>query len=585
MKRILLLIALLLALPATAQVTTASIGGRISDGNGPIEGVTVVAIHQPTNAQYDATTDANGWWQLPDILPGGPYTVRIHYFGYKPLTVRNLFAYAGQHSVVDADLEAGTSDVHLDEAATSFRIGEGLGGGIAPVAPGTYDLVGQRVYTEVPFDVRQEATLDGASRLQLTPVGTNRFHGSVYGYLGASVRPPIKSGVTQGAISTGGDAREGVMPGLTSSVMPGLTGHLGATLSTPLASEDFLLFGGLQYDKNDGLSGSARFDARLSSANRLDLSGIWLPGDGAGISTGLSTALLDGRASNRAQAGWNISSHSNTLFVSDDFTLSAGAHRLLFGVQAALGSVLNWEQAVQATHHPQSADSAFTNLRFYLQEAFRMGRRLTLQAGVRFDFPFAFSPRLSVRYDLKGTGALVLRAGTAVYGVHGEGSVWKNLAAVDTRLPGKFYLTLEGIYGQSWRKPFYISTRNVLDSRYALTARLERPFADRLWAVASYTHSDGTLTDQLIGGFSYTANYLGRMATTLAVLYQGCNAVEDLSSASLSWTNAFEARLTQDLGFALAGRDHTFQLTGYFRYGPPIGTGHLQFLAGLRYLF
>ena len=61
MKRFFLLIFLLLALPMAAQVTTASIGGRVVNENGPLEGVTVVAIYQPTNAQYYATTDRHGW--------------------------------------------------------------------------------------------------------------------------------------------------------------------------------------------------------------------------------------------------------------------------------------------------------------------------------------------------------------------------------------------------------------------------------------------------------------------------------------------------------------------------------------------
>ena len=516
------ILVLFIALPAAAQVTTSSIGGRVVDAGGPIEGVTVVAIHQPSNTQYYTTTNARGWYQLLDVLPGGPYTIRIHYFSYKPLTVRNLYTYAGQHSVVDADLEAGTTDVHVDEAATSLRIGENLGGGVVPVGPETYNLVGQRVYTAVPFDVRQEATLDGVSRLQMTPVGTSRFHGSAYGYFGTDILA-------------------------------------GATVSMPLVGEDCLLFGGLQYDRNAGFSGTGRLDARLGSANRLDLSGGHLFGD-TWATAGLTTSLFDSRVSNRAQAVWADDGFMRRWAASDDFTYAAGPQRLLFGVRAA-------------------SDTA-TRFDFYLQDAIRLGRRMTLQAGVRFAFPFAFSPRVSLRYDVLGTGALVLRAGSAVYGVHGEGTVWKNLAAFDTRLPGKFYLTLEGMFGQSWRKPFYISTRNILDSRYALTARLERPFADKLWAVASYTRSDGALTDQLIGGFSYTAKYLGKMATTLTVLYNGYNEVDDLSPASVSWTNAFEARLSQDFGFQTGSRDHTLQLTGYFRHSP-LGT---EWLAGIRYL-
>ena len=82
MKRLFFLVLLLLALPVVAQVTTSSIGGQIVDDNGPIEGVTVVAIHQPSNTQYYATTNARGWYQLLDVLPGGPYTIRIHYFSY-----------------------------------------------------------------------------------------------------------------------------------------------------------------------------------------------------------------------------------------------------------------------------------------------------------------------------------------------------------------------------------------------------------------------------------------------------------------------------------------------------------------------
>lgn len=539
MKRLLYLFLLLLAVPAAAQVTTASLGGRIVDENGPIEGVTVVLIHQQTNTQYYATTDRHGWYQMLDVLPGGPYTVRIHYFEYKPLTVRGLFTYIGQNVVVDADLEAGTTFVHTDEAATSMRVGEAVEGGEVSLSPLTYNLVGQRTYTEVPFDVRQEAPLAGAQRLQVTPFGSNRFHGSLYGFYGLN-------------------------PSFTS----GSTGYGGATVSTPLGSEDFLLFAGVQYDGISGVTGSGRLDARFNEANRLDLSGGRLSAGEAWGAAGFTSALFDGRASNRVQGGWYGSADCRQLVVSDDFTFAAGAQRLLFGVQAA-------HLAVPAL------DSTATKFDFYLQDAVRMGRRLTLLAGVRFSFPFAFSPRVSLYYDVLGNGAVVLRAGTAVYGRHGEGSVWKNLAAVDTRLPAGFRLTLEGVYGQSWRRAFYISSRNLLDSRYALTARLERPLADGIWAVASYTRSDGMARDRILGGFSYRVEYLGRMATTLGVLYDGCNLIDDLSPASVSWQNGVEARFTQDLGLEIGGHGHTLQITGYLRYTSGLPT---FFLAGLRYL-
>ena len=530
MKRFLFLIALLLAVPAAAQVTTASLGGRIVDENGPIEGVTVVAIHQQTNTQYYVTTDRHGWYQLSDILPGGPYTVRIHYFEYKPLTVRNLFAAPGRNTVVDADLETGETFVRSDEAATAMYIGEAIEGGEVSLSPLTYNLVGQRTYTEVPFDVRQEAPLAGASRLQLTPLGSNRFHASAYGYYGSY-------------------------------------GAGGLTMATPLAGEDCQLFAGLQYDGQAGLTGTGRFDARFNESNRLDISGGRLSAGDAWASAGFTTSMLDGRASNRAQGGWYDTGSGRQLLVSDDFTYGAGAQRLLFGVQVAQVSI-------------PVLDSAATRFDFYLQDVMRLGRRLTVQAGIRFSFPFAFSPRVSVNYDVLGNDLVVLRAGAAVYGRHGEGSVWKNLAAVDLGLPARFKLSLEAVYGQSWRRAFYISSKNILDSRYALTARLERPLAENMWAVASYTKSDGPARDRLIGGFSYKAAYLGHLATTLAVLYDGYSLVDELSPASVSWKNCIETRVTQDLGLELGGRGHMLQFTGYVRHSS-LGT---EWLASLRYL-
>lgn len=595
MKRIFLLTFLLLALPMAAQVTTASIGGRVVNENGPLEGVTVVAIYQPTNAQYYATTDRHGWYQLLDVQPGGPYTVRIFYIDNKPLTVRNLYTYSGQNTLIDADLDAGTTQVRVDEAATSLRLGRDLGGGTAPVSPLGFDLVSQRIYSPVVFDVRQEAPLAGAAQQWTVPTGANTFHGSAYGFYGMGIMPDVYSSYAP-------------PEGLPETIRQ--LGLGGLTLALPLGSEDYQLFGGLEYGTG-GLSAAGRFDGRINSENRLEISGGRLAGGlgaaagGAGAA-GLEawaaaafTSLLGERSSNRAQAGWYGSPMARQLRLADDYTLAAGPQRLLAGFQLAHQNFL-------------AVDSAATRFDFYLQDVVRLGRRMTILGGVRFSFPFAFSPRLSLNYDLLGNGILVMRAGTAVYGRHGEGTIWKNLAAVDTRLPLDIRLTLEGILGQSWQKAFHISKRNVLDSHYALTARLERPFSDNFWALASYTHSDGMpfnylsdnamqatallqgdrpVRDRLMAGFSYKVAYLSRLATTLAVFYDGCSLTDNLSPASFSWQNNYEARLSQDIIFSAAGRDHTLQLTGYVRRGPSVvptvSTGitapTTTFLVGLRY--
>jgi hypothetical protein len=110
---------------------------------------------------------------------------------------------------------------------------------------------------------------------------------------------------------------------------------------------------------------------------------------------------------------------------------------------------------------------------------------------------------------------------------------------------------------------------------------LERPLSHRFWALASYTRSDGSMTDRIWGGISYKAVYLKRQATMVSVLYDGYSFVDELSPASLSWNHAIEARLSQDIGFLAGGRDHCFQLTGYIRAER---TGNTQVLVGLRYM-
>ena len=524
--------ALLIALPAGAQVTTASLGGRIVDDNGPIEGVTVVVINQVTNAQYYATTGRGGWYQLFDIVPGGPFTVRIHYFGYDPLTVRGLYLYPGQNQVVDADLEAGETHVRCDEATTSMRLGEVSGnpmeGGDVAFSPLSCTILGQRVYFDVPFDVRQESTFDKTEMTELVSTGSSSFHASALGLYG-----------TDGFIGN-------------------------ATVSTPLGSEDYQLFAGLQYGTSGGFEGAGRFDARFNESNRMDMSGGHYAGKNW-VDGGLTSAV-GGSASNRVQASWYAEGQERDLRFSDDFSYTLGAQQMLFGVRAG-----RWSDSM--------LDTAAAHVDFYAQDIIRFGRRLTVQAGLRFRFPFAFSPRASAYYDILGNGKVVLRAGTAVYGRPGA-STWKNLGAVDVALPLDFTLSVEATYSQLIKQLFYIKQGNVAASEYAFTAKLERPLLQHAWATVCYTRSDGPITDRLIGGFYYKKAYGGgRFATTAALLYEGGSLVDNESPASFTWVSDFQARLSQDFVFPAGGRDHILQLIAYTQR--TAGIFHLY--AGLRY--
>ena len=83
-KIALTVLSLLVAFAASAQVTTSSISGKITDENGvELPGATVIAVHVPSGTQYWTIVDSKGNYRILNILPGGPYTVRVEMLGYR----------------------------------------------------------------------------------------------------------------------------------------------------------------------------------------------------------------------------------------------------------------------------------------------------------------------------------------------------------------------------------------------------------------------------------------------------------------------------------------------------------------------
>ena len=105
-KRILFaLIASVAAITATAQATTASLNGFVTDDDGKaLVGATVVATHTPTETIYGTTTDANGAYRLQGLRVGGPYTVEISFVGYNEKKINDITLSLGENRQVDAKL-------------------------------------------------------------------------------------------------------------------------------------------------------------------------------------------------------------------------------------------------------------------------------------------------------------------------------------------------------------------------------------------------------------------------------------------------------------------------------------------------
>lgn len=84
-KRLLFIAFTLLAIASViqAQVTTASMSGKISEGSGePLIGVNIKATHTPTGTVYYTITQPNGSYSFNNLRIGGPYVIEFSYIGY-----------------------------------------------------------------------------------------------------------------------------------------------------------------------------------------------------------------------------------------------------------------------------------------------------------------------------------------------------------------------------------------------------------------------------------------------------------------------------------------------------------------------
>src|SRR5439155_15970053 len=74
---------LAIAMAAFSQSQTAQISGVVTDATGAVvAGAKVQAIHDLTKNTREFTTEANGAFVFPDLIPGN-YTIRIQQPGFK----------------------------------------------------------------------------------------------------------------------------------------------------------------------------------------------------------------------------------------------------------------------------------------------------------------------------------------------------------------------------------------------------------------------------------------------------------------------------------------------------------------------
>ena len=99
-------LAVLFVVPALAQITTSSLGGRVTDQNGePVPGVAVVATHTPSGTTYGVITNNDGRYAINGMRAGGPYEVEISSLGYQTSTYTGVVLQLGETYSLNANIK------------------------------------------------------------------------------------------------------------------------------------------------------------------------------------------------------------------------------------------------------------------------------------------------------------------------------------------------------------------------------------------------------------------------------------------------------------------------------------------------
>ena len=168
---LLAIVTMIAGVVAHAQVTTASMSGRVTDSEGAVIGAPVVAVYQPTGASYYAVTDNNGAYRINGLTPGGPYTVTVEMLGYRAVVNQGVYAPLGEVVTINAVLEE--ESLSLD-AAVFVADGNDSSFNINRAGAGT--SVSQRTMNNLPSVNRSMNDV-----MKLTPQASTTTNGLAVG--------------------------------------------------------------------------------------------------------------------------------------------------------------------------------------------------------------------------------------------------------------------------------------------------------------------------------------------------------------------------------------------------------------------
>lgn len=96
---------------SNAQVTTSGLKGRVNSKGESLPGATVLLVHEPTGAQYGTITNESGLYHLPNLNPGGPYSITVSFIGYNSFEQKKVYLTLGQTLQMNIELKETATDI------------------------------------------------------------------------------------------------------------------------------------------------------------------------------------------------------------------------------------------------------------------------------------------------------------------------------------------------------------------------------------------------------------------------------------------------------------------------------------------
>ncbi len=118
LKTLLFFLMLVVTMSIDAQVTTSALGGVVVDENSaPLMGATIEVKHIPSGTTYAVGANIEGRFIIQGMRPGGPYTMKISFLGYRTKIINDISLQLNETYNVAVDMVP--SDNVLDDVVVT----------------------------------------------------------------------------------------------------------------------------------------------------------------------------------------------------------------------------------------------------------------------------------------------------------------------------------------------------------------------------------------------------------------------------------------------------------------------------------